>query len=107
TRLRAGSHKGIARALVPAGEAGLSLRQRIPHIPDTAARPEVIAAGRTSTGDLCYPFLGHPAQMDRGAEPRFLAQAPLLPRSEPWRGSLEQSNVPVARAISLALEEGM
>lgn len=107
TRLRAGSHKDIARALVPAGEAGLSLRELIPHIADTSARPEVIATGSAGTVYLCHPFLVHSAQMHRGSEPRFLAQPPLLPRSEPWLGSLEQSNVPVARAISLALEEGM
>lgn len=107
TRLRAGSHKDIARALVPAGEAGLSLRELIPHIADTSARPEVIATGSAGTVYLCHPFLVHSAQMHRGSEPRFLAQPPLLPRSEPWLGSLEQSNVPVARAIYLALEEGM
>lgn len=107
TRLRAGSHKDIARALVPAGEAGLSLRELIPHIADTSARPEVIATGSAGTVYLCHPFLVHSAQMHRGSEPRFLAQPPLLPRSEPWLGSLEQSTVPVARAISLALEEGM
>lgn len=107
TRLRAGSHKDIARALVPAGEAGLSLRELIPHIADTSARPEVFATGSAGTVYLCHPFLVHSAQMHRGSEPRFLAQPPLLPRSEPWLGSLEQSNVPVARAISLALEEGM
>lgn len=105
TRIRAGSHRDIARALTPAGESGLRLRDLIPHIADTSARPEVLATGTAGTVYLCHPFLVHSAQMHRGSEPRFLAQPPLLPRTEHWIESLGQSAVPVALAISLALKE--
>jgi len=106
TRIRAGSHKDIARALAPAAESGLTLRDLIPHIANTSSRPEVIAAGEAGTVYLCHPFLVHAAQMHRGSEPRFLAQPPLLPRTEHWIESLERPAVPVTRAIALALEEG-
>ena len=104
TRIRAGSHRDTARALAPAGEGGLRLRDLIPYIDLTAARPEVLATGSAGTVYLCHPFLVHSAQMHRGAAPRFLAQPPLLPRTEHWIEGLEQSSVPVARAIALALE---
>jgi hypothetical protein len=106
TRIRAGSHRDIARALAPAGESGLRLRDLIPRIADTSACPEVLATGTAGTVYLCHPFLVHSAQMHRGSEPRFLAQPPLLPRTEHWIESLKQPTVPVTRAISLALEEG-
>lgn len=105
TRIRAGSHRDMARALAPAGESGLSLRELLPHIADTSVRPEVLATGTAGTVYLCHPFLVHAAQMHRGSEPRFLAQPPLLPRSEHWIENLGQSAAPVAQAISLALEE--
>ncbi len=106
TRIRAGSHRDIARALAPAGESGLRLRDLVPHIAGTSVRPEVLATGPAGTVYLCHPFLVHSAQMHRGSEPRFLAQPPLLPRTEHWIESLKQPAVPVTRAISLALEEG-
>ena len=105
TRIRAGSHRDIARALAPAGDSGLRLRDLIPHIAGTSDRPEVLATGHAGTVYLCHPFLVHSAQVHRGAEPRFLAQPPLLPSTEHWIERLGQSAGPVARAISLALEE--
>ena len=106
TRIRVGSHRDTARALATAGEGGLRLRDLIPHIDLTSARPEVLATGSAGTVYLCHPFLVHSAQMHRGAAPRFLAQPPLLPRTEHWIEDLEQSSVPVAQAIALALEAG-
>ena len=109
TRIRAGSHGDMARALAPAGEPGLTLRDLIPHIDDTSARPEVLATGTAGTVYLCHPFLVHSAQMHRGSGPRFMAQPALLPGTGRWLESLDslrRSPVPVARAISRALEEG-
>jgi hypothetical protein len=83
TRLRAGSHREIARALAPAGEAGLSLRELMPVFPRTGDCPEVLASGEAGTVFLCHPFLVHSAQPHRGTRPRFMAQPPLLPSESP------------------------
>lgn len=79
TRLRIGSHREIALALAPAGEAGLSLRELLPSIAATEGLPEALACGEAGTVYLCHPFLVHSAQPHRGRQPRFLAQPPLLP----------------------------
>ncbi|MBE7369834.1 phytanoyl-CoA dioxygenase family protein [Ramlibacter pallidus] len=82
TRIRVGSHQHVARALAPAGEAGLTLRELLPCIAQTEGLPEVLACGEAGTVYLCHPFLVHSAQPHRGTRPRFLAQPPLLPRGE-------------------------
>lgn len=107
TRLRAGSHLDIARALAPTGTAGLSLRELLPHFVATAARPERLATGAAGTVFLCHPFLVHSAQEHHGTTPRFLAQPPLLPHTEQWIESLENPACPVAQAISLALRNAL
>jgi hypothetical protein len=82
TRIRAGSHLNIARLLEPAGEAGM----RITSIDFAATHscPEIPAVGEAGTVYLCHPFLVHAAQINRGNQPRFMAQPPLLP-AEPIR----------------------
>lgn len=80
TRIRAASHVQVARALAPAGDAGLSLRELMPCVEQTHGQPEVLACGEAGTVYLCHPFLVHSAQPHRGTRPRFLAQPPLLPR---------------------------
>jgi hypothetical protein len=104
TRIRVGSHCDIARALAPAGDAGLSLRELLPHISDTSARPEAFATGEAGTVYLCHPFLVHAAQIHRGTEPRFLAQPPLLPQTDSWIQEPKQAASPVAMAIRSALD---
>jgi hypothetical protein len=104
TRLRVGSHRPIARALAPAGDAGLSLRELLPHIVATEGLPEALAIGEAGTVYLCHPFLVHAAQPHHGRTPRFLAQPPLLPR-EPLRldrGQSESSAVELATRQALA-----
>lgn len=80
TRIRVGSHRIIARELEPHGERGLSLRKLAADgFESTAQCDEVLATGEAGTVYLCPPFLVHAAQAHRGAQPRFLAQPPLLP----------------------------
>lgn len=77
TRIRVGSHFAIARILAAAGEAGLT-----PTEIDFSATdhcPEVAATGMAGTVYLCHPFLVHAAQVNRGTQPRFMAQPPLIP----------------------------
>ncbi len=102
TRLRVGSHLDIARALAPAGDDGLSLRELAANgFEETAHRPEAVATGEAGTVYLCHPFLVHAAQPHRGTRPRFLAQPPLLPKGA---FDLERDDgVPVERAIQQAL----
>lgn len=104
TRIRAGSHRDMARLLEPAGEAGMSHLM----LDDVAAdRPEALAVGKAGTVYLCHPFLIHAAQPHRGAVPRFMAQPPLHP-AEPFhleRGDGDYS--PVELAIRRALQEDL
>ncbi|WP_343520179.1 phytanoyl-CoA dioxygenase family protein [Sphingomonas sp.] len=104
TRIRAGSHIDIARQLAPAGEEGLTLRELAADgFAGSAHRREVLAAGKAGTVYLCHPFLVHSAQPHRGAEPRFMAQPPLLPR-EPLRlDRTDEDHSPVERAIRAAI----
>jgi hypothetical protein len=103
TRIKVGSHSDIARALAPAGEAGLTLRELNPHFSDSG-KAEMLATGEAGTVYLCHPFLVHSAQMHQGSEPRFLAQPPLLPRTDRWIPELSRSSAPVPKAIAIALE---
>ncbi|RYE76123.1 MAG: phytanoyl-CoA dioxygenase, partial [Hyphomicrobiales bacterium] len=104
TRIRAGSHRDIARQLAPAGEAGLSLGELAADgFAGSARREEVLATGEAGTVYLCHPFLVHAAQPHRGTTPRFMAQPPLLPR-EPLRLDREDGAYsPAETAIRLAL----
>lgn len=100
TRIRAGSHREIARILAPAGEAGLSLRElAATEFEETAHCREVLATGEAGTVYLCHPFLVHAAQAHRGTRPRFLAQPPLLPR-EPLRLHREDGNYSVVEVAT-------
>jgi hypothetical protein len=82
TRIRAGSHRDIARKLAPAGDEGLSLREiSADGYASTAHLPEVMATGAAGTVYLCHPFLVHAAQPHHGTRPKFMAQPPLgMPR---------------------------
>ncbi|HEY8431057.1 MAG TPA: phytanoyl-CoA dioxygenase family protein [Sandaracinaceae bacterium] len=103
TRIRAGSHLAIARALAPSGEEGLTLRELLPAFEKTEGCPEQLATGEAGDVYLCHPFLVHAAQVHRGTRPRFLAQPPLLP-AEPLRLAREDGAFsPVERAIRRAL----
>jgi hypothetical protein len=105
TRLRIGSHLDVARALAPAGEAGLSLRQLMESgFGGSGGRPETTATGPAGTVYLCHPFLVHAAQPHHGREPRFLAQPPLLPSSPLRLDRPHGESSPVEAAIRHALE---
>ena len=83
TRIRKGSHAIIARELLPYGEEGASLRQLAANGFSSTGQCEVaLATGSAGTVFLCHPFLVHAAQAHRGAQPRFMAQPPLLPKGE-------------------------
>ena len=98
----------MARILAPAGEAGLSLGELAANaFAETAHLPEVLATGRAGTVYLCHPFLVHSAQPHHGAEPRFMAQPPLLPAGPLVLEHKEGGEYsPVEQAIRQALQLG-
>lgn len=80
TRIRVGSHLDVPAVLEPAGEAGMSFIEAARRVvPVASKRPLALATGRAGDVFLCHPFLVHAAQPNRGSEPRFMAQPPLLP----------------------------
>lgn len=104
TRIRKGSHRAIARQLLPHGEEGLTLGELAADgFASTADCEEVLATGQEGTVYLCHPFLVHSAQPHRGAKPRFMAQPPLLPKGE-LDPSLPPSPVQVAIRRAIGLE---
>jgi len=83
TRIRQGSHQRIARALLPFGRDGATLRQlSADGWASTGDFPEALATGPAGSVWLCHPFLVHSAQIHRGEAPRFMAQPPLVPAGE-------------------------
>lgn len=80
TRIRIGSHAHMARALLPHGAEGMTLRQMAQSdFGSSSGCEEALATGPAGTVYLCHPFLVHAAQPHRGRQPRFIAQPPLLP----------------------------
>jgi hypothetical protein len=82
TRIRAGSHWDIARALVPFGETGTPLSGLDPVLAATAHWPVELATGEAGDVYLCHPFVVHAAQAHRGATPRFVGQPGVLLRED-------------------------
>ena len=103
TRIRAGSHRHIARALSSADEQGLTMRELLGCVAETAGCPEVSAIGEAGTVYLCHPFLVHAAQPHRGQHPRFLAQPPLFSR-KPFNLNRSDSDY---SAVELAIRDAL
>ena len=103
TRLMAGSHRAIARALADAGEQGMTLRQLTPVIDQMHPQATALATGPAGTVFLCHPFLVHAAQAHHGITPRFLAQPPLLSK-QPLR--LERSDRDYS-AVEIAIRQAL
>lgn len=72
---------------------------------DLPNREEVFATGKAGTIYLCHPFLVHAAQAHRGDTPKFMAQPPLLLRSELVIADADVGYTPVEQAIRLALNQ--
>lgn len=105
TRLRIGSHRDVTRALAPAGDQGLSLRELMETgFGGSEGRAETSALGPAGTVYLCHPFLVHAAQPHRGQQPRFLAQPPLLPATPLRLDRADGESSPVEAAIRRALD---
>lgn len=103
TIIRVGSHLDVARVLKGEGEQGLSFMELAMKLSALPLREETLATGKAGTVYLCHPFLVHAAQLNRGKEPRFLAQPPLLLRHDlqPDRDSAQLN--PVEAAINIGI----
>ncbi len=99
TRIKIGSHLDIARLLKPHGEQGLTVLEMAAQFPFLPERDEITATGKAGTVYLCHPFLIHAAQPHRGKEPRFLAQPPLLLKSDLMQHNDAGNFSPVEKAI--------
>lgn len=75
TRIRAGSHRDVARVL---GPDPLELAEMGPLVDEASAqRPVVHATGQPGDMYLVHPFTVHAADEHRGRTPRFMAQGPV------------------------------
>jgi len=102
TRIRRGSHLSVAKILEPEGDKGLSfleLAQKLDALPKFG---EALATGKAGTVYLCHPFLVHAAQDHHGTFPKFMAQPPLLTKTD---FSVHQSKTTLS-AVEKAILKG-
>lgn len=99
-----GSHMDVARLLSKEGDAGISFMELAGKLDELPIRREVNATGKAGTIYLCHPFLVHSAQPHRGSRPKFMAQPPLLPRSNFTITGSDEGYSPVEKAIRLGID---
>jgi phytanoyl-CoA dioxygenase PhyH len=100
TRIRAGSHRDVARILDGVGPEGVGVFAAANRFADASSdRAEVAATGHAGDVYLCHPFLVHAAQVVRGTRPRVIAQPGLA--GEPLRspGSSADMLAPVETSV--------
>lgn len=104
TRILVGSHLDVPKLLEPHGENGLSFLELAERFDEQMlSRPLALATGSAGTVYLCHPFLVHAAQANRGTQPRFLAQPPLLSTMPLELRRSDGGYSPVEAAIRLGL----
>ena len=82
TLIRERSHLDVANLLNQEDENGLSFMQLAQRLDNLPKRTEVTATGAAGTVYLCHPFIVHAAQEHRGKNPKFMAQPPLLTKTD-------------------------
>ena len=104
TVVRVRSHIDVAKLLAPAGEKGLSFTELAAQIDQLPQHNMVLATGKAGTVYLCHPFIVHAAQDHRGSTPKFMAQPPLLSRTDFNISHSATDHCPVEKAIMNALQ---
>jgi len=94
-----GSHREVAKLLLPEGDAGLSFMELAGRLGTLPKREQVLATGAAGTVYLCHPLLVHSAQAHTGSRPKFMAQPPLLLRGELNIADHATAYTPVEEAI--------
>lgn len=102
TKILKSSHLDVAKLIQPYGDAGLSFMELATKLPESSNREEVLATGKAGTVYLCHPFMVHAAQRNRGTQPKFMAQPPLLLKSS-FNSNGPGALSPVEEAIKIAL----
>lgn len=107
TRVKAGSHRDVARALAGVGPDGVAF---VPEelAPAALERPTELVTGHAGDVFLCHPFLVHAASWPhRGTSPRVLGQPAIHHPEGAWLGGFDYAvdDAPVPRAVRLALTE--
>lgn len=98
------SHIDVAKLLYPEGDSGLSFISLSSKLNGLPKREGTYATGKAGTVYLCHPFIVHSAQAHKGKTPKFMAQPPLLLRSELNITDSDVDFAPVEQAIRLALD---
>jgi hypothetical protein len=102
TRILKGSHLDVAKLIQPYDDAGVSFMELATKLTESSNREEVLATGKAGTVYLCHPFMVHAAQRNRGIQPKFMAQPPLLLKDD-FKFEEAQTYSPVEEAIKIAL----
>lgn len=100
-----GSHIDVAKLLYQEGENGLSFMELAGKLSTLPQHDKMAATGKAGTIYLCHPFLVHSAQAHKGQTPKFMAQPPLLLKSELTITGSKFGYTPVEEAIRMALVE--
>lgn len=98
-----GSHIDVARLLSKEGDLGLSFMELASRLDELPKTKEVYATGKAGTIYLCHPFLVHSAQPHTGSTPKFMAQPPLLLKSELSISDSDVDYSPVEKAIRIGI----
>ena len=105
TRIKPGSHLYVAKILEPEGEQGLTFMELAQRLDSLPIQEESLATGKAGTVYLCHPFLVHAAQDHHGTSPKFMAQPPLLARTDFNIYQSENELCPVEKAIRKGITE--
>lgn len=98
------SHQDVARLLFTEGDAGLSFMELAGRLDELPECKKTFATGKAGTIYLCHPFLVHAAQPHKGDTPKFMAQPPLLLKTELSAEGIFHGSTPVEEAIRRALK---
>lgn len=103
TIIKVGSHFDVAKILESEGEKGLSFMELAQRLNTISTKEEIIATGKAGTVYLCHPFIVHAAQNHYGTTPKFMAQPPLLTKSDFNINKADTLLCPVEKAILIGL----
>ncbi len=109
TRIKAGSHRDVARALVDQRSDGIVFDVNT-HAPAALDHETVLAVGSAGDVYICHPFLVHAASWPhRGDQPRFVGQPCIHHPQGEWLGRFDYQDLatdsPVKRAVREAIEQ--
>jgi hypothetical protein len=103
TIIKVGSHFDVAKILELEGEKGLSFMELAQRLNTISTKEEIIATGKAGSVYLCHPFIVHAAQNHYGTTPKFMAQPPLLTKSDFNINKADMLLCPVEKAILIGL----